>query len=82
MIILNYVNFENREGVLVENAIVPIDIPTDTIHQISPMLTSTGAFYKNVSILKDVYGEQYRVVGNYKNLISIIRPGQNKIGFK
>jgi len=82
MIILNYNNFENREGVVYENIIIPIDIPKETIHQIGPMITSHGAFYKNVSILKDIYGEQYRVVGNYKDLIKMIRPEQNKIGFK
>ena len=82
MIILNYVNFENKEGIVVENAIIPTDIPKETICQISPMITSHGAFYKNVTILKDIYGEQYRVVGNYKHWIDRIRNKQNKIGFK
>ena len=80
MIILKYITFENDEGNLIENKIIPTDIPKNSIHTISPMFTNRGTYFNNVTLLEDNYGKQYKIVGNYKKWIETIRPTKNKIG--
>ena len=72
-----YVNEEETKPVM-----VPVDIHKEEILTISPAITSTGKQFKNVSFLKDRYGNSYKVVGNYKQLIEIIKGKENKIGYK
>ncbi len=81
MIFKKYINFENEEGDVIENIIIPFDIPKESIHEICPLFNDYGACYKKVSILKDIYGNQYRVRGNWKELINYVRPERNKISY-
>lgn len=82
MIFKKYINFENEKGELVEDILIPMDIPKNTIHEISPMFNDYGALYKNVTLITDMYGKQYRVRGNWKEWVDIIRnEKENKIGY-
>lgn len=83
MILRKYINYETEDGDLIENVLIPFDIPKESIHEISPLFNDYGACYKNVSLLKDMYGNQHRVQGNWKELVEIIRHhNKNKIGYK
>ena len=84
MIVLRYTTFENDEGDLISNVIIPVDLPKEAVYTISPMITDRGTCFKNVTLIEDMYGKQYKIVGNYKDWIKKIRPQTetNKIGFK
>ena len=83
MIVYKYVNFETEDGDLIENMVLPTDIPKQSIHEISPLFNDYGALYKNITMLTDIYGKQHRVKGNWKDWVTQIRETNNKnIGFK
>lgn len=83
MLIHKYINFETEDGDLIENVLLPADIPKESIHEISPLFNDYGALYKNVTVLKDIYGNQYRVKGNWKEWVTKVRNEKNNnIGFK
>lgn len=81
MIIIRYTDFEKSNGELLKNVPTPTEISKDSIYSISPMVNDYGAFYKNVTVLRDYEGNVHKVKGNYKHWISILRP-EKKIGFK
>lgn len=81
MIFTRYIDMVMEDETVRENIRMEMDIPEGEILLISPMLTDYGAKYKQVSVLQDRYGNQYKVKGNYKDLIEKIRPGRTKIGY-
>lgn len=83
MIFERYVDIAVGENEFVENIRIETDIPEGEIYTISPMMTKYGAKYKNISLIEDRYGNQFKVKGNYKDMILSIRGDRTKInGFK
>lgn len=81
MLILKYVTFKtDKDDDHLYNIIVPTYIKKESITAVSPLFTSSGSFFKNITVLEDCYGNQYRVVGNYRDYIHTIETN-NKIGY-
>lgn len=78
MLLKRYIDFELEDNTVIQNMKLEVDIPKEDILTISPMLNKYGAKLKQVSLLQDRYGNQYRVVGNYKDFIEEIR-GRTKV---
>lgn len=82
MIFTRYIDMIMEDESVLENVRMEMDIPEGEILLITPMLTQYGAKYKQVSVLQDRYGNQYKVKGNYKDLIKQIRKeDRTKIGY-
>ena len=81
MILYKYISFENDDGELIENKLLPTDIPRESIHSISPWFNDYGALFKNVTLLTDKYGNTHKVRGNWKELLNEIRNDNKKIGY-
>lgn len=78
-----YTTIAIGEDEYLENIRVDTNIPTGEILTISPMLNKYGAKLKKVSLISDRYGNQYKVDGNYKDIIDKVRNNtKQKIGFK
>ena len=60
---------ELYQQVCQSNCTMPIDITLGELLTVSPMITNKGKFFKNVTKLTDRYGNSYKVVGNYKDII-------------
>lgn len=81
MLILKYITFENKASDI-KTIIVPTHIIDKDITSISPMFTSRGSLYKNVTVIEDRSGNYHKVVGNYKEHIKNLEVPPNKIGYK
>lgn len=82
MMLMKYVTFENKKTSDIKTIIVPTHISNKNIATISPMFSSSGSLFKNVTIIEDSYGNYHKVVGNYKDHINNLEQPLNKIGFK
>lgn len=62
---------------------LPMDISLGEILTVAPQMTRSGKLYKHVSKLTDRYGNTYKVLGNYKEIIKMKEEGEptNKIGY-
>lgn len=81
MTILKYVTFENKKTSDIKTIVVPTHILNKNIATISPMFSSSGSLYKNVSLMEDCWGNVYKIVGNYKDHIKNLEDKPNKIGY-
>jgi len=81
MLILKYVTFSTTKDDHLYNIIVPTYIKKESITAVSPLFTSSGSFFKNITVLEDNMGVQYRVVGTVDKYKYIIE-NNNKIGYK
>ena len=83
MNVLRYITFENKLTDEVKTITIPTHILDKNIATISPLFASSGYLFKNVSIIEDNWGNQFKVVGNYKYHIDNLSINQkNKIGYK
>lgn len=82
MRVLKYISFKNKTGKHIYQVTLPTYIKQEDITAISPLITSSGSFYKNVTTLEDRYGNTHNVVGSYTSYEHILNPIKNKIGFK
>ena len=86
MILINYTTmFLDDEKTSTETcvAMTPIYIDSKYILSVRPMITTKGRLFKNVSYLQDKFGNDYKVVGNYKKIAKKIRIDEHKkIGYK
>lgn len=83
MLFKRYIDLALGDNKYIDNIRIDTDIPKGDILTISPMLTNYGAKFKNITLLTDRYGNQYKVIGNYKDIIDMVRQDKNnKIGFK
>lgn len=82
MLIMKYITFENKNTSDIKTIIVPTHIIDKDITSISPMFTSRGSLYKNVTVIEDRSGNYHKVVGNYKEHIKNLEIPSNKIGYK
>lgn len=80
MLILKYVTFGTTKDDHLYNIIVPTHIKKESITAVSPLFTSSGSFFKNITVLEDNVGKEYRVVGNYKDYANIIE-NNKQIGY-
>lgn len=83
MKILKYVTFGNSKNDHLHTIVVPTHIKEETITAVSPLFTSSGSFYKNITVLEDSFGNHYKVVGNtsmYEHLVN--KNIKIKIGYK
>ena len=80
MLVMKYVTFENNNKDI-KTTIIPTHIINKNITSISPMFTSRGSLYRNVSIIEDSFGNYYKVVGNYKEHINNLETPLTKIGY-
>ena len=92
MILIKYLDvygsYYDEEGHMYEellhrNHAVPFYICSSEILTITPYFGTNGRLYRNVSVLKDRYGNTYKVVGNYKELIALKenKPVKGTIGY-
>jgi len=64
------------------NCTMPLELNANEILTVSPMITAKGKFFKNVTKLTDRYGNSYKVLGNYKDIINKKDDkSKNKIGY-
>jgi hypothetical protein len=83
MIFERYIDVQVDKEKWLHDVRIETDIPRSEIFIISPMINKYGAKFKNISILEDRYGNQYKVKGNYKDFIRIIRNPKSEIkGFR
>ena len=90
MILIKYIDiystFHDENGepyneLVKENATVPVEVNMDDL-LISPYYTGQGKLFKNVSVVKNRYGDSFRVVGNYKKLIKLRDdPPRKQVGY-
>jgi hypothetical protein len=81
MILKKYITFENDNGDVIKNKILPMDIPANTIHTISPWFNDFGALLKEVTMITDIYGTTFKIKGNWQELTNVIRNNnRTKIG--
>lgn len=82
MIFKRYIDLALGDNQYLEDIRIDTDLPKEDILTISPMLTKYGAKYKNITLLNDRYGNQYKVIGNYRDIIDEVRNNKRtKIGF-
>lgn len=79
MIFERYIDIQVGKDEYLDNIKIETDIPATDIYTISPMITKYGAKYKNVTLLEDRYGNQFKVKGNYKDFISLIRNNKTDV---
>lgn len=82
MIFKRYIDLALGDNQYLEDIRIDTDLPKEDILTISPMLTKYGAKYKNITLLNDRYGNQYKVIGNYRDIIDEVRNNKRtKVGF-
>ena len=83
MKILKCVAFGNSKNDDIYRIVVLTHIKEETITAVSPLFTSRGSFFKNITVLEDSFGNTHKIIGKVNDYIYLVnKPIKNKIGYK